>query len=73
MLLPQSKSFDVLKTRLDCINITQFSVTFTEEEEKAELTPEELVEQKKKNKEEILLCLKNFDQQQERFKKYVNE
>lgn len=72
-MLPQSKSFDVLKTRLECINLAQFSVAFNDEEEEQKLSVEEEAEKQKKNKEEIVQCLKNFDVQQERFKKYINE
>jgi hypothetical protein len=30
MILPQSKTFTVLKTRLDCVNITNFTLPFVE-------------------------------------------
>jgi len=39
MILPQSKTFNVLKTRLDCVNITGFSLPFICDEEEDE-TPE---------------------------------
>lgn len=30
MILPQSRTFNVLKTRLDCVNIANFSLPFVE-------------------------------------------
>jgi hypothetical protein len=60
MMLPQSKSFDVLKTRLDCINITSFSVSFMDQEALPVLSAEQVEEKQKNNKKEILECLKNF-------------
>jgi hypothetical protein len=36
MILPQSKTFTVLKTRLDCVNITNFTLQFVEINDKGE-------------------------------------
>ncbi len=33
MILPQSKTFTVLKARLDCVNITNFSLPFVSEDD----------------------------------------
>ena len=33
MILPQSKTFNVIKSRLDCVNITNFSLPFIGEED----------------------------------------
>lgn len=45
MILPQSKTFTVLKTRLDCVNITGFNMPLIEEVKAKD--PEEVEKSKK--------------------------
>ena len=64
MILPQSKTFGVLKTRLECVNITNYSLPFVEDiEQKAEdqKAKTEKAEQKAQEREAILGCLKQFE------------
>ena len=51
MILPQSKTFTVLKTRLDCVNITGFNMPLIEEAKPKD--PEEI----EKNKKFVRKCL----------------
>ena len=69
MILPQSKTFGVLKTRLECVNITNYSLPFVEEsatEKSPELIQKELTDKFAKEARErdaILACLKQFEVQ----------
>lgn len=51
MILPQSKTFTVLKTRLDCVNITGFNMPLIEEVKAKD--PEEI----ERNKKFVIKCL----------------
>lgn len=50
MILPQSKTFNVIKTRLDCVNITNFSLPFIGEENENIMNEED-------SKKQVLECL----------------
>jgi hypothetical protein len=50
MILPQSKTFTVLKTRLECVNVTNFELPFIDEKQE-EAANEDL------NKQFILNCI----------------
>ena len=50
MILPQSKTFNVLKTRLECVNISSYTLPFVEEQSAAK-TPEQLQEEARQQKE----------------------
>ena len=54
MILPQSKTFNVLKTRLDCVNITNFSLPFIND---VEVSPEEAKGNDEKGKKFVVECL----------------
>lgn len=54
MILPQSKTFNVIKTRLDCVNITNFSLPFIDEENEQDMSEEA-------TKKQVLDCLASFD------------
>lgn len=41
MILPQSKTFNVLKTRLDCVNLTNFSLPLVEDEKEEQVDEEQ--------------------------------
>jgi vacuole morphology and inheritance protein 14 len=71
MILPQSKTFTVLKTRLDCVNITNFSLPFVndgqlvDENGEPQETPEALALRQKQKEQDaaqkrkaIIECLK---------------
>ena len=66
MILPQSKTFILLKTRLDCVNITNFNLPFIDEEVESKTNREQ-------EKQKVRECLTTFQEQQERFKKYIFE
>ena len=63
MILPQSQTFNVLKTRLDCVNITNFSLPFINADE-------EVKEDKEATKQFIIKCLSQYDVKQEKLKLY---
>ena len=50
MILPQSKTFNVLKTRLECVNISSYTLPFVEEQSAAK-TREQLQEEDRQQKE----------------------
>ena len=50
MILPQSKTFTVLKTRLECVNISGHALPFVEEQS-TNKTPEQIEEEKKQQLE----------------------
>ena len=66
MILPQSKTFNVIKVRLDCVNITNFSLPFIGEEEETE--QDEL-----ETKNQVIECLSQFKLQRERYNKYLED
>ena len=66
MILPQSQTFNVLKTRLDCVNITNFSLPFINAEE-------EIKEDKEVTKQFIIQCLSQYDIKQEKLKLYQSK
>ena len=55
MILPQSRTFNVLKTRLDCVNITNFSLPFVGEKDPQSY---EVKKEKEANKKFVVDCLK---------------
>lgn len=66
MILPQSQTFTVLKTRLDCVNITNFSMPFIN-------TEEEIVSDKEANKKFIVDCLQQYDTKQTKLRLYQSQ
>jgi hypothetical protein len=60
MILPQSKTFNVLKTRLDCVNITSFSVPLVEDNMSVPLQEEEIASKKEKNRQFLVSCLDQY-------------
>ena len=70
MILPQSKTFNVLKTRLDCVNITSFSLPLAEDEINDPLSEEEKKALKEQNKQSLVKCLEQYKMQMSRYKNF---
>lgn len=41
MILPQSRTFNLIKNRLDCVNITNFSLPFIGEDKETDMSEED--------------------------------
>lgn len=54
MILPQSKTFHVIKSRLDCVNITNFSLPFINDEDDNDMSEEQI-------KQQVISCLATFE------------
>ena len=52
MILPQSKTFTILKTRLDCVNITSFTMPLAIEDTKTKSS-----EEIENEKQVVIKCL----------------
>lgn len=56
----------MIKTRLDCVNITNFSLPFINEENENEMSEEDTQKQ-------VVECLANFEKQRARYIKYMED
>ena len=65
MIIPQSQTFNVLKTRLDCVNITNFSLPFIEDEQQAQNPVD-----KEANRQFILKSLELYEEKQVKLREY---
>lgn len=66
MILPQSRTFNLIKNRLDCVNITNFSLPFIGEDNEGDMTEEETTKQ-------VVACLAEFEIQRDRYIKYMED
>lgn len=64
MILPQSNTFKLLKKRLDCVNITNYSLPFIGEEDEEEMSEQERTLQ-------VKTCLATFNQQKIKYASYL--